>query len=191
MALEPMNDFWFLFVVFLAAVNPPAVGLVARRMGLQEREDGLLVTILGAVAAVPVLVLLAVAGERIFDFLDIAPETFRIAAGIVMFASGAGAQLRGDLPPAASDGGRADALFPLAIPMLITPALIVAALSYGVDRGAGTTIVAAAPVLLLAAVLAWRLPRCAAAGADAAAKILTVLLVVIAVGLVVDGVRAI
>ncbi len=184
-----MSDFWFLLVVLVAAVNPAAVAIGARRMELGARADGGVVVCVALAIGIGLVVLLASTSEAILDFLDVAPETFRIAAGIVMFAAGAGAQLRGHIPAVRPEGNRLDAVFPLAIPLLVSPATIVAAMSYGVDRGEGVTIAAAVIALAAAAGLAWRMRPGWAAAADGMAKVLTVVLVVAAVGLVVEGVR--
>ena len=72
-----------------------------------------------------------------------------------------------------------------------TAAAIAAAISYGADRGEGETLAAAVIIIALAAgLIAARAGRFEAA-ADAVARVTGGLLIVVAAGLVVSGVRAI
>lgn len=71
--------------------------------------------------------------------LDIAPETFRIAAGLVMLTAGAYAIARARVAAAAFEDGWKAGVSPLGLPLLLSPAVAVAALSYGADEGAAKT----------------------------------------------------
>jgi multiple antibiotic resistance protein len=178
-----MSDYFELLLIFIAAVNPPAVVLAL------ERRDAKAAALGGAVAAVLVL-LAALLGEDLLAALDIEPESFRIAAAIVMAISGCAALLRLRTAAPAPAGWQAG-IFPLAVPLLGGPAVLVAAVSYGVDEGAGPALAAALPVIAVAAALTlypvarWR------PAADGLARILGALLVVVAAGLAIDGVRAV
>jgi small neutral amino acid transporter SnatA (MarC family) len=79
----------------------------------------------------------------------------------------------------------------LALPVLATPAAIAAAVTYGADRGEGETLLAGAICVVIAGVLiAARIGRFEAA-TDALARVTGGVLVVVAAGLIVSGVRAI
>ena len=87
--------------------------------------------------------------------------------------------------------GRWTALFPLALPVLVSPAGLAATISHSADGDTGMAIGAAALALALAAgaVLA-RMGRFRAA-ADGIARVSGALLVVFAGAMIVDGVRAV
>ena len=122
--------------------------------------------------------------------LDIAPETFRLAAAIVLAAVGMFAVWRGRVAAAPGDGWQAG-IFPAGIPLLAGPAGLAAALSLSADNGAGVSFAAAiAPVLLGGAAIAW-LPGRSGAAADGLARLLGALLVVLAAAMAVDGVRSV
>lgn len=178
-----MSDYFELLLVFIAAVNPPAVALVL------DRRDARVAALGGAVAALLVL-LAALLADDILAALDIEPESFRIAAAIVLALVGGAAVLRLRTVAPAPAGWQAG-IFPLAIPLLAGPAVLAAAISYGADEGAGRTLGAALPVVIAAAALTlypvarWR------PAADGLARILGALLIVVAAGLAIDGVRAV
>lgn len=177
-------------LIFLAAVNPAAAAMAAAR---GPRPPAMAAIAAFALAAALLLAAAAIA-DPLLDFLDIAPETFRIAAGIVMATQGVLAVWSGRTPaelPAESSGPAwAAGLFPLGFPLLANPASVIAAVNYGADDGVAKAWLAAlVPLALGAAALAigaghrWR------PATDGAARILGALLVVVAVGLIVAGVR--
>ncbi len=185
-----MSDGIRVFIVLFAAVNPAAVMSAAHPLlGCAERRR---VAVLAFGIALAVLVVVAALAGDALDAIDISPETFRIAAGIVMLTAAVYAVARAAVARADFEPGLRAAVFPLAIPLLVSPASVIAAASYGADQGVGVVGAAAAVALGLAAVLVgWlRLDR-APALVDAAARLTGALLAVLAVGLIVDGVRAI
>lgn len=179
-----MTDYLRLLLVFFAAVNPAAIAVSARGLRLTPAQAASA----GAIAGL-VLVVLAFAADTLLDALDVAPESFRIAAGIVMAVAGVAAVWWGGVR--AEGEGWGAALSPLAIPLLLGPAALVAAISYGADEGAGQTLAAALPIVAVGAAIAARPPRSGAAPLKAAARLTGALLVVLAIGLIVDGVRAV
>jgi small neutral amino acid transporter SnatA (MarC family) len=185
-----MSEFLRLALIFLAAVNPPAVAIVAAKRGLDaDPRLRWLVPLLGAALAGAILLALALAADSLLDALDIAPESFRVAAGIVMGASGTFVVWSGRASGEGEAAGLRAAVFPLALPLLAGPAGLIAAISYGADDGAGKTIGAAViAVAAGAALVAWR-PAKGAAAFDATGRILGALLVVFASALAVSGVR--
>lgn len=189
-----MTDFLRLMVVFLAAINPPAVAraLAAspdgpRRLARREAVLG------GAVAAV-VFAGAAAGADSLLSGLDVEPESFRIAAGAVMTASGLRALflMRSPARPADADPWWQRAVFPVAVPWLAGAAALVVAVDAGADdRGwqalAGVAVAGVATCALLA-----RLPRVVrGAGGDGLAGLLGALLVVLGAAYVVEGVQSV
>ena len=183
-----MRDALRLVLLFLAAINPAAVALSIPELSPPARRRAV-----GVALVVAALIYLAAAlgAEAFLDALDIAPETFRIAAGIAMAPAGVYAIFRARVASEASGDSWRAGIFPLAIPLLVSPAALAAAISVGVDDGPGQALGALAIPLAVAAGLAflgegrWR------AAADGLSRILGLLLIALAVALVVDGVRAI
>ena len=182
-----MNDYLRVLLVLLAAVNPASVLLAT---ATRTRPTGVVLG-LGAAIGFGGYVLMASVAADALDSLDIQPETFRIAAGIVMLTAGAWATVRVGAPEVELEGTWRDGVTPLAIPLLVSPSGAVASASYAADRGVGVTILAAATTIAVTIALIalaserWRTP------ASAVARLVGALLTVLAVGLIVDGVRAI
>lgn len=184
-----MTDYWQLLVAFAAAINPTAVALAAPPADAPGERPATLAGI-GLAVAAGFLVVVTLAATSILDGLEIEPESFRIAAGIVLLAGGAQTLLQpmafGTLVPS-----RAAAILPLGMPLLASPAALAAAISFGADAGEAKTIGAFVPSLVVAALLfarfreSWR-PAC-----DAIARVPAVVLIAIGAALIVDGVRAI
>ncbi len=188
-----MSDALRVLTAFFAVVNPASVALVAGAIRFPDERTRRAAIAIATVFAGGLAALAAVAADAILDGLEIEPETFRIAAGAVMATAGVYAALRpGALTPA-GQGSRADGLFPLGIPTLLSPAMLVAAMSYGADEGVGTAIGAALVVFVLAAATAIALPagRAPKLAADGIARLTGALLVVLSVALIVDGVLAV
>ncbi len=187
-----MNTYWQLAVFFFAAINPASVALATARRGAdRDARPRWQTPAIAIVIAVVVYAAVAFGSERILDGLDIEPESFRVAAGIVMAAVGVLIIWRGAFDPQSEDAGLQAAVFPLALPLLVSPAGLVAAVSYGADDGGGKALGALAVSLGIAAVLLVAHPQRAMPALDAIARLTGALLVVVAAGLVVDGVRAI
>ena len=190
-----MSDFWRALFEAVVAVNPAAVALAAGGMRFPVEKDRRAAIGVGAAVASALLLVAALGAGRFLGALDIAPETFRIAAAIVMLTVGIYAVWRARVGAAVGSGSLADGVFPLGIPLLAGPAVLAAVISISADDGRGTAIGAAAGALALAIALALVLRPGAsgrqAAVLDAAARVLGALLVVVAVARLVDGVRAI
>ncbi|MCC6383281.1 MAG: hypothetical protein IT304_12310 [Dehalococcoidia bacterium] len=182
-----MTDFLRLLVVFLAAINPAGVAFVAAAWTPERGRRVVLAT--GGLLA-EALVLAAVFGaDGLLDFLEVAPESFRLAAGIVLLVVGVQV-LWGLTPSAAAGAGLSAGLFPFAIPLLAGPATLAAAVSHSVDDGEGVTLAAAGLALAVALALALQAPA-APRVLDGLSRLTGGLLVVVAAGLMVSGVRAI
>lgn len=187
-----MTDYLRLLVIFAAAINPAAVAVGIRPLrATWDNETRRKAAVAGAALALLLLAAAATTAQRLLDFLVVAPETFRIAAGIVMAISGAmailGVRTFDDEPAPGWRGG----LFPLAMPLMAGPAALVAAISYGADEGSSKTLNALLlPLAVATALVALRVERWQTA-TSAISRVLGALLVVVAAGLVVEGVRAI
>ena len=162
-------SFAFLVAGFLATTNAGRVALAARAERPAPRT--LAVALVAGVALIAAGVIFA---DDLLDALAISPESFRIAAGIVLAASG----VRTIVWPRPSGPFGA---------VLVTPALACLAVSSGADAATGRALGAAAIALALVAIVAASPPREPAAGL--ATQFLAALQVVIAVALVVAGVR--
>lgn len=148
----------------------------------------------GMAVALGVVGLLGALHEPLLDALDVEPETFRVAAGVIAALGG----LRVVAAPrrtAPAPNGWAGALVPLAFPLLLTPELAALSVSYGADEGVGVTLSA----LAVAGLAGWAAGTLLAGTRDAwhrtlvagAARFAGAVLAVAGVGLVVDGVRSI
>ncbi|MFN8507519.1 MAG: MarC family protein [Dehalococcoidia bacterium] len=183
-----MSDWVRLAFVFLAAVNPAAVAL-SSWAPWRPRERPKETACVGFIVATAGVVLAAILADRLLAALDIAPETFRIAAGLVMLAAGGYAVVRAKVAAAPFEDGWRGGISPLAVPLLLGPAVLVAAISYGADEGAATAITASVPALAIGSMLTAARPGRWTALADGVARLLGVALVAVAAGLIVEGVR--
>ena len=162
-------SFGFLIAGFLATTNAGRVALACR--GERPTPRALAVALIAGLALVALGAILA---DELLDALAISPESFRIAAGIVLAAAG----VRTIVWPEPSGPFEA---------ILVTPALACLAVSSGADEGAGKALAAAVIALAVVAIAALARPREPAAGL--ATQFLAALQVVIAVALVISGVR--
>lgn len=187
-----MNTYWQLVIYFFAAINPASVALaMARRGEGRDRRTRWQLPAIGVVLALVAYVAVTFGAKRLLVGLDIAPESFRVAAGTVMATAGVLAIWRGVPGSEGEDAGMAAALFPLTLPLLVSPAGLVSAVSYSADDGSAKALGALAiPLVITFALLFWR-PSRGMPALDAVARITGALLVAVAAGLVVDGVRAI
>ena len=122
--------------------------------------------------------------------MEITPETFRIAAGLVaVFAGGWAfvASVPATEPPL---GGWRDGLWPIAYPRILAPEVLLLAMAAATQNGvAATTTAAAAAVGVLAALGAVRSTERTTRLLVATGRVLAVLLVVAGIFLMVDGIR--
>jgi small neutral amino acid transporter SnatA (MarC family) len=128
----------------------------------------------GLLAGLGLIAVCAVFADDLLDALTISPESFRIAAGIVLFITGVRPLVWPYVPGA-----------PFAA-VLVTPELACLAISLGVDEGVGRVLGAAAVVLPVAAaatLVRRREPM------TLATQFLAALQLVVGVVLVVSGLR--
>lgn len=183
-----MTDFLRITVTLLVAVSPAAaaVAAAAAPSRVSLRTAGV-----AAGAAVAVYLAAGLGADWLLDAIDIEPETFRVSAGLVMAVAGLFAIWNGGAGYAGEWEGQWAALFPLALPVLITPAGLAATLSHSADGDTAKALVAALIAVGIAAIaVAMGLGRYRAA-ADGLARVSGALLVVFAGAMIVDGVRAV
>jgi small neutral amino acid transporter SnatA (MarC family) len=162
-------SFGFLVAGFLATTNAGRVALAR-----EESGPGPGTIALGLAAGAALVVVATVFADDALDALSISPQSFRIAAGVVLAVTA----VRTLLWPTASAG-------PFGA-VLITPELTCLALSFGADEPISRTLGAAAVAIAVAAIAATtRVPPSPAL----TAQLLAALQVVVAVVLAVSGMR--
>ena len=182
-----MNGF-LLAITALAAVNPFRL-----RGGVPEDPAGrarLGPLVGGAALGLAALAALAVLSGPFLDAIEVTPETFRIAAGLVIVAGGIRTVVRPDPGEEPELPGWRAALWPVAFPRVVSPESVALAVTAGSLEGAGATIVVLAAALLVSAALGIvaRTPR-AASVLRWLAGLTGVLLVAAGVFLMIDGIR--
>lgn len=173
-----------LVVVMVAVVNPFRV-----RLGLPDAA-GPGVVALGAGFAVAGVGLLAVGADPVLRALQISPETYLIAAGVVAILA-AGRTLFFPVPfPEPALAGWKAALWPIAFPALLTPEVIALALGLPGQRGAGTTTLAAAgAVALVVALATWRPGEPGRRLLVASTRLAAAVLAISGVWMMIEGIR--
>ncbi len=198
-------------IVFLLAVANPfhAAALLAPGLLGPDRASRAKTVGIGAALAAAAAIVLAIVADEVLDALDVTSPTFRLGAGVVITATGVRSALIAPKPWSEGlRGGRLSMLVPVAFPVLFTPELAVAAVSYSADRGTSATVVAIAVAIAVFAALAvtgvgWRMapagagePGAAGGGGarradpwlSAAGRVMGALAVVLGIALVVDGI---
>ena len=162
-------SFGFLVAGFLATTNAGRVALASRVAHPGRRAVASALLLGFGLVSVSVVF----AGD-LLEGLTISPESFRIAAGLVLGATG----LRTIVWPQPMQG-------PFAA-ILVTPELVVLAISFGADESTARALTAAAVSIPFLTWAALRPPRKAS---GLAAQFLAALQLAVAVALVVSGVR--
>ncbi|MEX1207571.1 MAG: hypothetical protein WEE36_03060 [Acidimicrobiia bacterium] len=177
-----------LVVAFMAAINP-----LRSRIALPEDGRGRVRPAAIAVAFAVSLGAIALLGwwsAPILGALEVTPETFRIAAGLVTILAGAWAFA---IPTPAAEpelGGWRDGLWPIAFPRLLAPEVLMLAFAGATQNGVAATAGAAAAALAVFGLVGamptgGRTIRVFAA----AGRVLAVLLVLVGIFLMIDGIR--
>ena len=118
-------SFAFLLLALVTSVNPSRLRLV-----LPERRAAVA---LGALIALGSGAAVAAVGDAFLDALDITPETFRLASAVVLALEGARALVLARPAREPELGGLGAALVPVAFPLLLTPGVVMLALTAGGD----------------------------------------------------------
>ena len=153
-------SFAFLLVALVTSVNPCRLRLV-----LPERRSAVA---FGALIALGSGAAVAAVGDAFLDTLDITPETFRLASAVVLALEGARALVLARPTREPELGGLGAALVPVAFPLLLTPGVVMLALTAGGDDIVGWA-VAALGVACALALLSTFIPRSTRADALLAA----------------------
>lgn len=180
----------FLVLAFVAVVNPARV-----RLGLPDDlrsgHERVRLVLLGALVALAAGAALLAPAEEILAAIEVSPESFRLATGLVLAVEGAWTLVRPAQPPSGvALAGRRAALVPVAFPLLLTPGLVALSLGAGADaptaEALGALVVALALAVAAAALARGPRPDVLIA---ATARLLAAAEIVAAVVIAVDGVR--
>ncbi len=193
------EDFARALVSFFAIIDPIGNVLVFYLLTAQlPRPLQVRAATVSVVAAFALLVVFALGGEQVLEFMGISAQSFQVAAGALLVFPAYRMVERGQsLDLSDADGVRVDvfqvALVPLAVPLLSGPGALATAVSLSQGIGAGLTIAAAAAVFAMAwALFAWAEAVFRLLG-ESALRVLTrlvgVLLMAIAVDFILEGAR--
>lgn len=190
-----MTDFLQVSVILLVAMNAAAIaGRLPQAVATLEPSRRGAITASGVAIGAVLTGLLALTHEGILDGLEVEAESFRVAAGTIA-ALGGGWRMIAPRRRAPGGGGMASTFAPIAFPLMLTPELAALSVSYAADDGIGTTLaaigVSGGITAAIAAGLSGRTDAWHEALAAAAARMTGAVLIVVGVGLVVDGVLAI
>jgi small neutral amino acid transporter SnatA (MarC family) len=144
---------WLWAAALLLALNPPLISFGLPRAGRSPRAV-VGVTAAGAAIGGLAVCAAAVAADPLFDALDVSEPSFRIAAGIVAGLAGAADLFRRPPSPEPALPGWRAALVPVAVPLVVRPALVVLALGAGAEESILVTAGAIALGIVLLIVLA-------------------------------------
>jgi small neutral amino acid transporter SnatA (MarC family) len=176
---------WLVLAAYVAAVNP--FRLRQALPGSGDRADTRIVAT-GALIAFAVSALLVAASVNLLDGLQITPETWRIAAGVVAALAG----VRVFVAPGRADepelDGRRAAVVPVAFPLLITPEVVALVAIFGATESAAVSIGGLA-VALAAGVATGALRRLRPSVWTAGARMLAAVLILAGIALIVEGIR--
>lgn len=180
-------SFAFYALAYLAVANP-----FRWRLSVPE-EDGLpqpQIVAIGLGLLIATAVVIAVAAESVLDWLDVSPETWRIAAGLVVIAAGlwvmAFPQRRIDAAPEGMMAG----VVPTFFPVLLAPELYVLVKSTGADETVGFTLWALAiPVAAFILLATRRRTTTSEAVIVGLSRLLGAVAVVAGVALIISGIR--
>jgi small neutral amino acid transporter SnatA (MarC family) len=155
---DPRDDApsgWLWAAALILALNPARAAFGIPRRGSPPPSAGRLVAIGGAIGGLVVCVVAALA-DPLLDALDVSEPSFRAAAGIVAVIAGVADLFRRPPPPEPSLPGWRAALVPVAVPVVMRPALVVLALGAGADQDLLVSVGAMAlAIALVAGLTAW------------------------------------
>ncbi len=183
-----MTDFLVIAAVIVIASNP--------LMLASQLRERLPLDLLMRASAVALLILLVLAGAAtpITGALNIEPETFRIAAGVVLMVSGAAAVFPLLSPKVIEVTSRSQfvpAIVPIAWPGIANAAACMATANFGANDGGLVTSAAALAAIVVIAVVAHLLAGAFRLAVLSGARFLGGILIVTGVDMVISGVQAV
>jgi small neutral amino acid transporter SnatA (MarC family) len=188
----PAPSAWLWLVALAAAFNPCWVALGVPREARPHREVVTIATLGGLGGALAVLAISLLSGP-LLDALDVSAPAFRLGVGVVGAVAGVVTFVRRAPSPGPALDGRRAALVPVAVPLVVGPALAFLALGAHADRG--VPVVAAALALsvtvLVVVTARVRLENVAGRVVTWSARATAAALVVASLLLVVDGIFAV
>lgn len=177
-----------LATAYLAAVNPPRTRLEVPEAASGRARMGVLGT--GAALALGGAAVLAGWSGPLLDLLEVTPETFRLAAGIVLAVAAITTLFRPRPAPEPEAPGALAALWPVMYPRLLSVEVVALALATGTKEGVAATVAAAAGAMAVAVACgAVRRTPFADRVLAGVGRPATLLLAVSALYLIVDGIR--
>lgn len=175
-------------IAYLAVLNPTRV-----RLAVPETLEGRARTVVlgcGSLLALGALGALAGSSGPLLDALQVTPETFRLAAGIVVGLAGLRTVVAARPADEPEASGWWAVLWPVAFPRLFTPEAAALALTTGSQEGTAATVAAAAAALaLLNGLGGARRTEMGDRVMLRVGRMASVLLMLVAVFLIVDGIR--
>jgi multiple antibiotic resistance protein len=191
------EDFARAFITFFVIIDP--VGnlvvfhLMTSRMHVRQQVQ---VAALAAAAAGLMLMLFALGGLDVLEFLDISEPAFRIAAGLLLLIPAYRMVTQGAFyePPAEAAPGPMDvALVPFATPLMAGPGALAAAASLSEQLGEGATLAGIWAVLAISFVAYvashWLFRLLGASVFRLMTRLVGILLVAISVDFVIEGLQ--
>ncbi len=194
-----MSDLGRVLVVLLAAANPAGVALAYAGAAAIPMAQRAARVIAAALIASSLVALLVLTRGGWLGYLQISPESFDVAAGLVLVIGAGQPLLLGSVAGRPSGGG-ADwswraAVAPLALPLLVGPPLLAAAVASAEHEGAAIVLGAAVLVIVATGALTVAArPVTAFARARLLAaftRVTGALSIAIGLGMIVAGVRSV
>jgi multiple antibiotic resistance protein len=191
-----VSEFERALIVFFAIIDPIG-NLVAFEAATRplDRSGRVLAALVSTAAAFAILLLFALTGLDILDYLGISLASFQVASGLLLGLTAVRLVERGEPMHPASPAGSAwsVALVPLATPLLAGPGAIATTVTFSSLLHRPATIAAAGCILLLTALLflsgTWLFERLASPVLPVLARVVGILLTAIAINLVLTGLR--
>jgi small neutral amino acid transporter SnatA (MarC family) len=185
----------FLRVALALFLTVAPLGALPTFQSLTEPPGRVRAAIACSAAAFALLATFCLIAGELLDLLDVSPENFQLAAALIFLPHALHMVVfgRSSLPREAPGAVAFAWLVPLTTPLLVSPASVAAAVSYGARYGALESVTACGLVLALTAcALAVAPPRSASAAAlGILNRFSGALLIAVATELAVDGVRSV
>lgn len=186
------------FISFFAIIDPignvAVFYLLAKPFSLARRVQ---IATVAAGTALALLLVFALAGREVLDFLDISVDSFKVAAGFLLLPTAYRLVERGqsiDIGPDSEADPVQIAVAPLATPLIAGPGALATAISLADTLGRTPTVLGAAAVLLITFAVftaaSWVFQVLGASVLRLLARLVGILLVAIAADFILEGLSA-